>query len=74
MSWVPFATSPIFWWLEWMEKIHRELVTEKVPHGSIANSNLELAGAFLQKKAAVQCLDIREHTILSKTDNLNGIY
>ena len=33
-----------------------------------------MAGAILQKEAAVQCFDVRERTVLSKTDNLCTLF
>jgi hypothetical protein len=41
------------------------------PHGSITNSDLELAGSLLHLDALSQCFDIREWTVLSKWDNLS---
>lgn len=38
------------------------------------NSDLELAGGLLHLEVAAQCFDIRERTIISKTDNLATLY
>ena len=42
--------------------------------GGSINSDLELADSLLQKEVAAQCFDVRERTILSKTDNLNTLF
>jgi hypothetical protein len=42
------------------------------PHGSITNSDLELADGLLHLEDALsQCFDIWERTVLSKGDNLS---
>ena len=50
----PFKNAPVLWRIRWPEEVRRELVTDKNPKGSITNSDLETAGAILQKEAAVQ--------------------
>jgi hypothetical protein len=77
--WFPTSTidsrinesSPlILWRFEWPQEIKDQLVTEDNPTGTISNSDLELAGGLLHLEAATQCLDVRERTLLSRTDNL----
>ena len=70
----PFNSAPVVWRIQWPESVKRELVTTLNPTGSITNSDLETAGALLQKEAAVQCFDVRERTVLSKTDNLCTLF
>ena len=41
------------------------------PTGTITNSDLELAGGLIHLEALAQTFDTREHTIVSKGDNLN---
>ncbi len=45
-------------------------MSDKNPHSTISNLDLELAGSLLHLDCAAQCLDVHEHTILSKGDNL----
>ncbi len=44
------------------------------PHGSITNSDLELAGGLLRLDALSQCFNIREQTVLCKGDNLSTTF
>jgi hypothetical protein len=50
------------------------MVTADNPHGSITNSDLELAGGLLHLDALSQCFDIRKRTVLSKGDNLSTTF
>jgi len=50
------------------------LITDKNPNGTITNSDLELAGGLLHLDAIAQYFDVREHTLLSKTDNLATLF
>ena len=50
--------------------MQEQLITEANPHGTITNSDLELAGGLLHLEAAAQCFDVRGRTLLSRTDNL----
>ena len=50
------------------------LSTDANPGGTITNSDLELAGGLLHLEALAQTFDIRERTVLSKTDNLNTLF
>ena len=47
---------------------------ENNPFGSLTNSDLELAGGLLHLEALANNFDVRELTILSKTDNLATLY
>ena len=66
--------SPIVWRVQWPKAIQDQLVTESNPLGTITNSDLELAGGLLHLQAIAQSCDVRERTILSKTDNLATLY
>ena len=66
--------GPFVWRLQWPEHIVNALITDKNPLGSISISDLELAGGLLHLDALAQAYDIRERTILSKTDNLATLY
>ena len=65
---------PILWRFQWPPDIQADLVSEDNPNGRITNSDLELAGAFLQLEAASQNFDVRERTILARTDNLPTLF
>ena len=66
--------QPIVWRYRWPQDIIDSLVTESNPSGTITNSDLELAGGLLHLDALAQHFDIRERTVLSKTDNLATLY
>ena len=66
--------TPIVWRHQWPSYIRDELVTEANPNGKITNSDLELAGGILHLQALVQMYDVRERTVLSKTDNLAALF
>ncbi len=53
---------PIVWRTRFPQCISDDLVSFKKPHGTITNSDLELAGGIIQDEAAAQCFDIRERT------------
>jgi len=69
-----FDNQPIVWRLKWPQYIIDRLVTSDNPDGTISNSDLELAGGLLHLEALSQTFDIRERTVLSKTDNLNTLF
>ena len=69
-----FQNKPVVWRLRWPQFIIDQLVTSENPDGTISNSDLELAGGLLHLEALAQCFDIRERTVLSKTDNLNALF
>ena len=62
------------WRIKWPQYIVDRLVTSENPDGTISNSDLELAGGLLHLEALSQTFDIRERTVLSKTDNLNTLF
>ena len=68
------AGQPLLWRLRWPEYITKRLVTDSNPHGTLTNSDLELAGGLLHLDAITQAFDVRERTLLSKGDNLNTTY
>ena len=66
---------PLVWRFEWPKSVQDRLVTDSNPNGDITNSDLELAGGLLHLQALAQSCDIRERTVLSKTDkNLATLY
>ena len=69
-----YDNRPVWWRIKWPQYIIDRLVTSENPHGTISNSDLELAGGLLHLEALAQTFDIRERTILSKTDNLNTLF
>ena len=69
-----FENKPIVWRIKWPQYIIDRLVTSENPDGTISNSDLELAGGLLHLEALSQTFDIRERTVLSKTDNLNTLF
>ena len=66
--------QPIVWRYRWPQDIINSLVTDTNPSGTITNLDLELAGGLLHLDALAQYYDVRERTILSKTDNLATLY
>ncbi len=67
-------SQPLLWRLQWPKDISSSLVSEKNPSGTISISDLELAGGLLHLDIIAQCFDVRERTVLSKTDNLATLY
>lgn len=65
---------PLLWRYKWPQDIVDNLVTEDNPSGTITNSDLELAGGLLHLDVIAHCLDVRERTIVSKTDNLATLF
>ena len=66
--------GPFIWRLKWPDFIVNQLITDKNPLGTISISDLELAGGLLHLDALAQAYDIRERTVLSKTDNLATLF
>jgi hypothetical protein len=64
----------IVWRAQLPPDIVKSLVSFKNPHGTVTNSDLELAGSILRHDAAVQCFDIRERTIKLSTDNTPTLF
>ena len=65
---------PIVWRMPFAHAITDSLVTQRNPHGSLTNTDLELVGSIIQSEAAVQNFDLRERTHLQRTDNLGTLY
>jgi hypothetical protein len=66
--------QPLLWRFQWPPEIQRELITSDNPGGSISISDLELAGGILHLDVICQEYDVRERTLLSKTDNLAALF
>jgi len=68
-------TAPplLVWHTSFPTALTQHLVSSANPHGSLTNSNLELAGSVLHT-AAAQNYNIWEYTILSKMDNMPTLY
>jgi hypothetical protein len=71
---IPSSPVPIVWRARFPERISQDLVSFQNPHGSITNSDLELAGGVINDEAAAQCFNIRERTTKASTDNLATMY
>ena len=69
-----YKSAPVIWRLRWPQEVIDRLVTSDNPNGDITNSDLELAGGLLHLEAICQTFDVRERTVLSKTDNLNTLF
>ena len=70
-----FDNRPILWRLKWSQDIIGDnLVIDSNPTGTSSNSDLKLAGGLLHLEALAQCFEIRERTVLSKTDNLATLF
>lgn len=66
--------QPVAWRFQWPKRITDCLVTDDNPHGTITNSDLELAGGLIHLDAITHCFDVRERTVLSKGDNLSTTF
>ena len=69
-----FTQQPLLWRFEWPPHIRDQLITADNPTGTISISDFELAGGLLHLEALAQAFDVRERTVLSKTDNLATLY
>jgi Reverse transcriptase (RNA-dependent DNA polymerase). len=65
---------PLLWRLQWPESVQSHLITDQNPNGTISISDLELAGGLLHLDILSRHFDVRERTILSKTDNLAALF
>lgn len=63
------ASSPVVWRFQFPPDVQRKLVSADNPHGTITNSDLELAATIIQHDAMCNTYDVREHTIHTSTDN-----
>ena len=70
----PTSRNPIVWRMPFVGQISTLLVSSSNLHVTVTNSDLELAGSFLQNVAVSHCFDVRERTIKSDTDNLATLY
>ena len=68
------SAHPIIWRVPYPQDVVDCLVTYKNPGGDINNSDLELAGGVFQQCCAVYSYDVRERTVLSRTDNSSGMW
>ena len=68
------ATHPIVWRVPYPQDIVDRLITYKNPRGYINNSYLDLTGGVFQHCCAADSYDVRECTVLSRTDNSSGIW
>ena len=66
--------TPLLWRVPWPQDLIDKLVSEKNPDGSVTSADFELAGGLLQLDTLAHCYDVRERTIVSKTDNLNTMF
>jgi hypothetical protein len=66
--------QPLLWRYQWPAEITQRLITSDNPRGTISISDLELAGGILHLDIICQQFDVRERTVLSKTDNLAALF
>ena len=64
----------IIWRAKWPQDIINNLVTSDNPHGTVTINDLELAGGLLHLDAAVHNFDVRERTVLTRTDNNSSLF
>jgi hypothetical protein len=65
---------PHLWRETFPSDIQAELVSFDNPHGSINNSELELAGNIAQHAIVADTADVRERTISTLSDNTASVY
>ena len=71
----PHKAQPIILWrIKWPNDIKGELITDANPHGTITINDLELAGGLFQLEASAQNYDVRERTVVARTDNLSTLF
>ena len=68
------AAHPIVWSVPYSQDIVDRLVTYKNPGGDINNSDLDLAGGVFQHCCMADSYDVRERTLLSRTENSAGMW
>ena len=68
------AAHPIVWRIPYPPDIVDLLVTYKNPGGDINNSDLELTGVVFQHFCAADYYNVREQTVLSRTNNSAGMW
>jgi hypothetical protein len=64
----------LLWCYHWPQDIIAQLITAQNPNGTISISDLELAGGLLHLDVLCRHYNVRERTILSKTDNLATLF
>jgi hypothetical protein len=64
------AFRPLLWRAEFPPSIQAALISDANPHGSITNSDLELAAQIAEQDILVQQHDCRECTLSALTDNI----
>jgi hypothetical protein len=70
----PAQLPPILWHATWPAHIQSQLVTDANPHGTLTNSDLELAGAILhQQDVITDHASCREATTHTMCDNVTAI-
>ncbi|KAK1736299.1 hypothetical protein QTG54_012899 [Skeletonema marinoi] len=66
--------TPLLWRLPWPQDLIDKLVSDDNPTGTVTSADFELAGGLLHLDALAHSYDIRERTVVSKTDNLNTMF
>jgi hypothetical protein len=59
----------MLWRSRWPAIIPKRIISSNNPHGTITNSELELAATIAQFDILVQVIDIRSYTIPNLSDN-----
>jgi hypothetical protein len=67
------SVRPIAWRHQFSSTVTAALVSSNNPHGSISNSDLELAGTVGHHDVLVQATDMREHTTYNLHDNTPAV-
>ena len=68
------ANTPLLWRVPWPQDLIDKLASGDNPTGTVTSADFELAGGLLQLDTLAFCYDVRERTIVSKTDNLNTMF
>jgi hypothetical protein len=75
--WFPATTHsnlrPTLWRARFPPEVQAQLVSDQNRHGTITNSDLELAGTIAHQDILVQLLDCRERTIGVLNDNIPAV-
>ena len=66
----PAATKTIVWRFEFPPDVVANLVSCSNPTGGNKNSDLEISGSVFHHNGVAHCFDVRERTVLSRTDNM----
>jgi hypothetical protein len=61
--------APLVWRHRFPAAVQKNLVSATQPHGTVTNSDLELAATIIQHDAICHNYDVREQTIHTGTDN-----